>query len=28
MPLPRGPFSVPDPLADDWNDMVGQNRLL
>jgi hypothetical protein len=25
---PGEPFSVPDPLADDWDDMVRRNRLL
>jgi hypothetical protein len=28
MPLPSGPFSVPDPLADAWDDMVRRNRRL
>lgn len=28
MPLPSEPFSVPDPLADAWDEMVRQNRVL
>jgi len=28
MPYPTQPFSVPDPLADDWDDMLRRSRML